>query len=370
MPGTRYAAPGSNPDASPERYLSSPKLAGLAIGMNIVCKVARARRVRERKAMIWCANFSRLRGLTADELCDDLKLGKAEIREALTNPDGDLSHFVRRIEDARSSFEASIRPPVKTVIFEEVVDQLEFARDEKVIAEIIGKNQMGKSDGAWDFYLRNLDRALYIKTPESDSERVFHFENAQRLGVSTSGKKAGQLIGQIATCFGDTLIDTVLVDEGHFLWPNDFKLKPKRLEYWRGLWDSHTRQGGIGIGVIATPQHLVTMNYYLANSERWAPGQWQGRAIRHLLPDTMSETDLRSVAKWHLPDADEPIQRQLALAARATEGYCGFMVNCIKKARRQAKKLGRNRIILDDIMKSIAGMIGGTKIAALAKGAA
>ena len=69
MSSTRTAPPGS--DLSPERGLSSPKIAGINIGLNLVIKVARAHDEPTRRALIWLVNYAHnVHRSTADALAE------------------------------------------------------------------------------------------------------------------------------------------------------------------------------------------------------------------------------------------------------------------------------------------------------------
>src|SRR4051794_35271355 len=150
MSNTRYAAPNADPDAAPERFLASGKLRGIQIGLNVITRVARIRTERERSAMIWLFNYARLQNLTADSLSDELDLSKPEMRAALTDPDADLTRFVRQVEAVRKTFEAGLKPLVDTEPTKIVRSGLAMALKHKKIVDVIGFTRIGKSVPALD----------------------------------------------------------------------------------------------------------------------------------------------------------------------------------------------------------------------------
>lgn len=74
-----------------------------------------------------------------------------------------------------------------------------------------------------------------------------------------------------------------------------------------------------------------------------------GRVLRYHLPDTMAEQDLRAVALHHMPEATEPILSALVQQALSSEGYCGAMVNAIRRARIIAR--GEDKPVTVDIIR-------------------
>lgn len=368
MSSTRYAPPTSDPDAAPERFLASSKLRGIQIGLNVITRVARVRSERERSAMIWLHNYARLQNLTADALSDELDLSKPDIRAALTDPDADLQRFVRQVEKLRAEFESTLDAPVRTKPYTILEEGLALAKKRKVPVEIVGHTRMGKTLPAFNWYQRNaMDRGIFVKCPEDESDRTFLAAIADKLGISAiANKKIVQIRPQIVSCFGKGLLDFIVVDEAHFLWPNDRKAKPKRLEFLRGLFDMHV-PSQVGVVILATPQFTASMNEAMTDNRRWAPGQWDGRVIRYHFPDTMSDADLRAVAEHHAPDFSGDMIEKLVMHARATHGFCGAMVNAIMLAREKAELRGSKRVTADILREAQQQMVAGTRIAELAK---
>lgn len=355
---TRYAPPGANPEAAPERHLSGAALRGINIGLNVVVRVAAVRTERERRAMIWLTNYARLQGLTADALSERIGLSQDDIRSALTDPDIDLRPFVRAVEGARANFEKFIPQLVRTAVTRDVLEAIGYAGETPGIVEIIGHNRTGKTESAWYQFLRLLDRALWIDCPEDDSDRTFLFEIARAAGIGTgTNKKPDQLRAQVKAIFGDPGISVLFVDEAHRLWPSNPRTKPKRIEFLRSLVDAG-KPPKVSVIVIATEQFAESLEAALDKSSRWAPGQWQGRAQRWVLPETLSDAELASVARHHAPDAPEEAIRSLVLQAKASQGFCGIMVNTIRRAR----FIGRGKVTRESVDRAQIQIARGTKL--------
>lgn len=361
MSSTRYAPTDSDPSNAPERNLQKSKLRGLQIGLNIVCRVARVRPEEERRAMIWLANYATVMQVTADALSEEIDLEKGYIRSCLTDPDEDLKNFVRCVKRFRTSFEASIPQMVNTKVNQEVSTAFRYAAHKISMVEVVGKNRMGKSDCARTHWLKNLDRCVWFECPSANDDRTFTFDLGRALGIAVnSGKKAVQVKPQIKACFGPNLINLLIVDEAHRLWPADLRCKPLRIEFEREIYNDGR---GCSVMNLATPQHTISLNLAMEGNGRWAPGQYQGRVVPFPLSDTMSDADLSAVAKHYAPELKEDAVRILVLQAKATEGYCGLMVNTINLARFYADG---GKIEKDQILKCIDQVLKGTNVARLA----
>ncbi|GEM_PF-6760958 len=355
MSTTRLAPPGADPDASNERYLASAKLRGIAIGLNIVARVARIRPPQERDAMLWLCNYARLRDLTADALSGELDLDRTEIRRALTDPDADLTRFVRQVDLLRGRFERHLHEEraaqrrdwrlvgefdkalgkiADTKVRRKIGNAFKMALAEPQIIEITGKTRMGKSICARHEYFKNLHRACWLTAPFGPTEKDWTEALGSALGVhiGTNGKNS-EARPKIMACFGPNRINLLIVDEAHYLWPKDLRNSPSRIEFLRFLWELH----GVSVIILATPQYSEALTGAMNDNPRWAPGQWVGRVQTFPLADTMSEPDLAAVARHHAPDASEPVIKQLVEQALSSEGYCGAMVKAIERARFKAE---------------------------------
>lgn len=350
MSSTRHAQPGA--DESPERYLSSPRLRGIAVSTAIVARVAHVLPAAERAAMLWLCAYARLREVTADALGTELAMEPKTIRQALTNPEYDRAEFVSQVEKLRARFEAELdrqRPadepspfgllPVfdkalaqiaNTSIARKITNAVAFATKSPQIVEIIGRTRIGKSISARHVFLRNLHRAAWLHCPRPDVERSFLEALAESLGVSLgTNYKNSELNPKIEACFGMNRINLLFVDEGHKLWPSDAHSEPRRIEWLRDLHEMK----GVAIVILATPQYSAALGEAMADNPRWAPGQWAGRTQAFDLPETMTSADLAAVARHYAPDASAEAVAQLVAHAQASEGFCGAMVAAIERAR-------------------------------------
>lgn len=354
---TRYALPGANPDDSPERHLASSKVRGLAIGMNIVARIARVLPEPEKRAMIWLTNYAKLLDLTQDSLSTELGLDPRDIRSSLTDPDFNRHAFVDAVARMRSVFEAGLKvnrekrqyiPPFKSRVFREaycalantkirrkVANAVKFAEGDPQIVEVIGETRLGKTvAAAWEYFHR-LDHAAWFTIPKSTDERSFMIGFAAALGcsVGTCEKNSGLSV-KIESCIGPGLISLVFADEAHRNWPADPKLQPKRLDHWRDWWEYHS----LSSLHLATPQFTNRMQGVLAAGDgKWEIGQWIGRVQCFDLPNFLDDGDLSAIARNHLPEADAATLAQLVSHAKASRGYAGVMVKAIERARFKLK---------------------------------
>lgn len=329
MSSTRTSAGG---EFKAHAGMSSPRIAGINIGLNIVIHVARAHGELMRRAMLWLANYATMRGCTADALAGELGMGKGAIRAALTDPEfEDDLRFIAAVSELRAKFEATIDDMVDTGVRRVVDRAMGYALKKRKMIELLGKTRMGKSDCARVWWLRNLDRVVWFECPTEADERTWLFTLARALGIGvTSAKKPGAYKQQIRACFGALGITCLIVDEGHRLWPADPRRIPKRIEFLRELYaDGH----GCSVVIIATPQFTNSLAGALETGDRWAPGQYEGRVVPFHLDDTMPPADLAAVARRYAPEASAAVIDALVEGALANDGYCGHMVNVIDLAR-------------------------------------
>lgn len=355
MSSTRYAAPGTDPDAHPESRLASRKVRGLSIGTNTIARIARVLPQAERDSMLWLQAYARLRDLTPDALSTEIDMDWAEIRRALTDPETDRTRFVRQVTAARAEFERWLdterapheqdargyrlrgrfdeahRKIADTKVRRKIRNAIRLATGpEASIVEIIGKHRCGKSISARNEFLRNLHRAAWVHVPGDGTERDFHRALAEGLGCSYgTSEKACQLTPKIEACVGPNRINVIFLDEGHRLWPADIRKRPSRVDYLRDLWEIH----GCSIVIVATDQYSDAVAMAMDSSDRWAPGQWVGRAHQFLLSETMSREDLLAIARCLAPEACDAIADQLVLGALNSCGYAGHMARTVERAR-------------------------------------
>jgi len=130
------------------------------------------------------------------------------------------------------------------------------------------------------------------------------------------------------------LIEMIVCDEAHDLWPNNPGSKPERLEFMRrALHDGRS----IGVLMLTTEQFSQRLSEAQSASSRYAPGQAVGRLTTFELPDGLSDGDLLAIAKLHCPDGTPPpVLQGLRAIAKDSEGYVGAMIGVIEKVRSDA----------------------------------
>lgn len=370
----------------PGAFLNKSQLRGIRIGTNIVAQVARVRTEAERSAMLWLTNYARLLDLPADALSDRLDINATGIREALTDPDADLSGFISAVKTLRASFEAGLKAPrgsvenpfakstpfhdgygpvADTKVRRKIRNALKFALDEVQIAEIVGETREGKTVCAAHDFLSSLDDTVWFTCPAGGTEIDFVRQLGAALGVGLGGthEKAGRIRAKIEECVGPRRVRRIIVDEGHYLWPTDVKTPPRRIEYLRHLWERF----GVAIVILATPQYSASQAAAMEDNPRWAPGQWDGRVQRFHLADKATAGDLEKIARLHAPDFDDDCILELVGTGEVTPGKAGAMVNAIKRARYVAGEEGKSTVTVELIQRAQEQNARNTRIEQLAR---
>lgn len=381
MSSTRYKS--DNDSFAPDHSLSHARITGIAIGLNTIGRVARARTEHERHCMVWLHNYARMMQLTADSLAGDLSLTRIEIREALTDPDCQhMPKFCASVSRQREQFEAAIPRLVRNRVFRAVESGMEEAAEDKVFGLIIGPERIGKSEAFLDTYLRKyMHRGIMVNCPESRDTRSFISLIAAALGINTSrAKKNDYIREQVMATFATGVIDLLCLDEIQRAWPSDLaKNFPEKIEFLRTIWDNaellrrarRGRDGGGGLAITgcATPQFSNDLNTAITENVRWKPGQFEGRMRRTHTPETLTEHEVRNVARSMAPEFDEPSIEQLTNITLASTGLLGFLGNVVGKIRYVARH--ENRAVTPDLVnESARAMLRGTITESKAKSAA
>jgi DNA transposition AAA+ family ATPase len=344
-----------DPGHAPERNLSSARLRPINISLAVAAQAARAYPKEAREACLWLANLAAnsqriqlcwqrrllpdpigtIGRITEADLCEKLSLHPIEVYRALTgHEDADLDKFCLAVKRLRAEFEAKLPPLVKTADSRVIAEAFATAGDEHRITVIQGKWRHGKTEEAERQWLLNLHRAVWLDCPEDNFDRTFLNALGASLGIgSNHSKKVPVLRGQIKAAVGIGLIDTVIVDEAHNLWPENLQsIKPKRVEFIRHLRDSL----GVGAVLLTTEQFALAMEISKTQNARYAPGQLAGRRYQFELRDAHSDKEIRAIAALHCGNATDEALDGLVTFAKAEEGYLGQMVEAIAAARRLA----------------------------------
>lgn len=334
------------------------------IGMNITVRATRERPERERKALRWLANYIHREKLSAEAICGRLDAHVTEVRLALTSADVDVRKLVSKIESLRAILDANLRVPADTAHFRDIQEAFDFAVEGGALVEYVDLTRTGKTVAADWLHLTNLDHAGYVDCTNAESYAAFIVCVAKGLGISVRdayrGKGPERLEALIDATLGAEGFDTLIIDEGHYLWPTNIKLKPKRVEYVRKLHDRMKRK--LAIFILSTPQTILSSNQALAKNKRWSPGQWEGRINRYFpSQEKVSDADIEKVARWHCPDGNASIIAQMVLHAKASPGFYGAMVNALERARFKAKRAGE-RFALEHLKAAQLAAIKGTTL--------
>ena len=372
MPNTRYATT-DDPGHAPGRNLSSREHRPITISLAVTAQACRIYDAATRAACLWLANLSansqRIQLCWQDRLLSDplgtvgritevdlaAKLGLTpfEIYAALSgHPEADLAKFREAVERFRAEIEGKLPPLVKTQDSDVIAAAFVTAAEEHKIVTLSGKWRHGKTEECQRLWLRNLHRTVWVHCPADNTERSFLNAFAAALGVSANiCKKPAHLRDQIKRAFGIGLIDCVILDEAHNLWPADLAdTKPVRAEYVRELRDSL----GLGFVLITTEQFALNLALAIKHNTRWAPGQFSGRRAQYKLSDIHSDTEIRAIARLHgggrLPAEAIPV---LVEFAKAEEGYLGAMVTAIRSALSISHASGSSMATMEDVARAL-----------------
>jgi hypothetical protein len=197
-----------------------------------------------------------------------------------------------------------------------------------------GKWRHGKTEECERQWLLNLHRCVWLDCPEDNFDRTFLNSLATVLGIGAGrSKRVPVLRDQVKAALGIGLIDTIIIDEAHNLWPEDLQsAKPKRVELIRHLRDSL----GVGSVLLTTEQFALAMELSKQHNVRYAPGQLAGRRYQFELHDVHTDGEIRAIAALHCGNATAQALDGLLTFAKAEEGYLGQMVEAIANARRLA----------------------------------
>lgn len=347
MSSTRHQSPSADPDTAPERHTSDPSIAGINIGLNVIGRVARNRTDPQRRAMVWIHNYALHTRLTADMLSEDLDLSRAEIRAALSDPlFPHMTKFVEKTAALRARFEAQLPRICTNRVSETVRLAMLEAYEDSVFSLCVGPERVGKTTPFFDLFLRQyMDCGIFFTSPESRDMRSYIAAWATALGITTTRAKKNDLMrDQVCKTMETGIIRLVCMDEAQRNFPTDLAgAFPEKIEFQRTVWDTaeisrrarlgRDKGGGIGIVNMVTPQFEHDLCTALDTNRRWKPGQFEGRMRRSHTPDTLTETEVRAIARHHAADFDPASIDTLVAVTLASPGLLGFLGNVIGKIR-------------------------------------
>lgn len=373
----------TNEDNNSGGIISSPHLRPIQVSLAVAAHAARIYEPEHRRAVLWLANLAansrrvqlcwQRRGLpdplgtigqiAEAELAKKLNLAPLAILRALTgHSEADLPAFTASVTKFRAEFEAQIPKLIPTSDMQTVADAFAAAADEHEIAELRGKWRHGKTELCERQWLLNLDRAVWIDTPSDNAQQTFILSIASALGIGQH-YNLSRLHTRVKQAVGIGLIDTLMFDEAHNLWPSDLRdAKPVRAEYVRELRDST----GVGSMLITTEQFALSMEIAKKRNTRYAPGQLFGRIRAFTTSDKHTQKEIKAIAGLHIGKADADAIHALALFAEAEEGYLGTMVQAARRARVAATKEGRDTVTAADIAAATRAQQHDTRIVQMA----
>lgn len=344
----------TNPDVAhaPQKNLSAVHLRPINVSLTTASQAARILPPRERAAVLWLANVAvnsqriqvcwQSRGLpdplksigriTEAEISRRLGLPTLEIYRALTgHRSADLSAFTMVVEKMREEVEAVLPPLARTQDTATMQAAFQAAAEQRAISLVTAESRHGKTEVASRLWLKNLHRSIWLGAPSNSDEKAFVVSLATALGICTSGGvKKVQLIDKIKRGLCPGLIDVILIDEAHGLFPLDLReTRPARLELLRELCD----QLGIGAVLLSTPQFSTNLQLARQHSTNWSPAQFMGRHQPYSLCEMHTIEELRAIVGVHAGEIEGAALNALVLFVMASDAYLSAGIAAIRRAR-------------------------------------
>lgn len=243
---------------------------------------------------------------------------------------------------------------IVTSIGEQINDALDYAFEEKVMVHINGVARMGKTFQVQQWCRTYPGRVRYVQVPSGNDEISFYRAVARSLGTACgSSMNTTQIKRQVEDAIQDAGIMLVF-DEAHYLFPQykDARNAPRRINWLL----TEVVNKGIPVALVTTPQ-FDFLQKTIVSATGWASEQLDGRISYRLdLPATLPEADLRAIAKFNLPEADQQIVEGLCAYAQSSGKFIAGIEAVAKRARFLAKKTGRpapNKTDLVTAMKEV-----------------
>lgn len=228
---------------------------------------------------------------------------------------------------------------IVTSIGEQINDALDYAQEESVLVHINGVARMGKTYQIREWCAAHPGEARYVQVPSGNDDISFFRAIARGLGTA-----CGSAMGttKVKRNVEDAIQDSgimLVFDEAHYLFPQykDTRSSPRRINWML----TEIVNKGIPAAIISTPQFDTTQKAIVGGSG-WASEQLDGRiAFRLDLPATLPESDLKAIARHHLPDAPKELIELLGAYARRSGKFIAGLEAVAKRARYLAHKDGR-----------------------------
>jgi hypothetical protein len=240
---------------------------------------------------------------------------------------------------------------VVTELGRQVFDTLDYTLEGKCMTLIDGQARMGKTHAAKAWCDLHPGRARYVQVPSTNDEIGFFRAIAKSLGVSINlNSKAQELRQRIEEVLqrGDL---AVIFDEAHYIWPNSNyrDARPTRLTWVITALVNYS----VPVCLLTTPQFMRSQKA-VERKTCWTSEQFVGR-IKHYqkLPEALSDDDLFAVAKSLLPEGCKESLQTLVLYAKGSVKYLAGIDAVVSRARYQARKDGRSKVVFRDIKQAI-----------------
>jgi hypothetical protein len=277
---------------------------------------------------------------------------KRSLEDFCLNPVSDLISLFITVSNYRAKWIAQrSKEVVQTEIGKRIEDALDYAYEARTLTIIDGDPRLGKSFAAKHHCEISGGLLRYVQVPSSTDLASFLRAIAESLGLATNLNLKAQVLhhrirdalasGDLGICF----------DEAHYAWPQG-RLRcavPARVN-----WIMTTLcNEGIASALVTTPQ-FYTAQSQLEKQTAWSSAQFIGR-VGHVerLPDKLCAADLRKVAAFILPSADERTIAALAAYAAESKKHLASIEAIAKRASWLASKAGRSEAGTDDVKRAM-----------------
>lgn len=254
----------------------------------------------------------------------------------------------------RSEIEQAEKDLATTSISQRVLEDMEYALESRSLVVIEGLERMGKSAAAKSFCRRNPGKAIYVRLESGTDMATFFRAIAKALGTACNAqRKAVEMRTRIEEMLQHGHLMLVM-DEAHHCFPQARRVHnaPPRVEWLRDMIDC-----GVPVVMVGTPQFDRQCRQH-EEQVGWNARQVRGRVALHtILPEQLSEADLKAIAQHMMPNADKASLLRLVAVACATVDYVAAIERVTKRAKYFAAKRGSDEPTAEDVKKAVAEII-------------
>lgn len=218
-------------------------------------------------------------------------------------------------------------------------DMFDYCWDSRSLVLACGEYRIGKTLASQSYCQIRGGHVRYVSLSSTPTNEAFYRQLARSLGVACSLQlKAGEMAERVTAALIEQNV-MVIFDEGQYLLPQTLRTKqsPQRLTWVM----TSLCNRGVPVAVVANKDwpRLIAC---LKRSVPWFGwAQWEGRLRLNIdLPDTLTENDLREIARVLTPEADKATLTLLAGLALRQTGYISTIEAVVSRARYLAKKQG------------------------------